>query len=358
MNAPLDLTELRRLLDGASMRNWAVRSGSSWEVRCPGLGQREDVVATFPYKGDPRAEDDARFVAAMRNALPGLLAEVERLRAAALFVPGEFVAHSGDTLRWKIECDALTGRDWEALALAAVEVLPPFGGVEGVPRGGLAFARALAEHSTPGGPLLIADDVCTTGASLDEHRAGRDAIGVVAFARGPVPDWVTPLLTLRAAAPASEDDEPHAFCVPATLWEETLSAARRYREGWTADLTAMKWWAPEHLSGATPAAMSLGERSAIEAIDAGCRAGSPPPTPAREQLVKVLASAYYDGQETGVFNAMADAVLALIAQPDREPLWRGTTEPIWSSSRMADRDDISTIPFPPGTAVRVDKDAP
>lgn len=88
---------------------------------------------------------------------------------------------------------------------------------------------------------------------------------------GPPPTAIDidPATIAPPSAPTSDDDEAHAFCVPATLWQETLSAARRYREGWTADLTAMKWWAPEHMHRDTPAAMSLGERSAIEAIDAG-----------------------------------------------------------------------------------------
>jgi adenine/guanine phosphoribosyltransferase-like PRPP-binding protein len=48
--------------------------------------------------------------------------------------------------------------------------------------------------------LLIVDDVWTTGGSMEEHRAGRDAIGAVLFARGPVADWVTPLFTLNELA--------------------------------------------------------------------------------------------------------------------------------------------------------------
>ena len=96
---------------------------------------------------------------------------------------------SGLHSSWKIECDALTPHDWYTLALIACELLPPFGAVEGVPRGGIAFAEALRRHVTAG-PLLICDDVLTTGASMERLRAGRDAIGVVAFARGPCPDWV------------------------------------------------------------------------------------------------------------------------------------------------------------------------
>jgi hypothetical protein len=52
------------------------------------------------------------------------------------------------------------------------------------------------------GPVLIADDVCTTGASMEEARAGRDCIGVVAFTRGSIPAWVTSLFTLAPKRPA------------------------------------------------------------------------------------------------------------------------------------------------------------
>lgn len=110
---------------------------------------------------------------------------------AALFRSGEFVAASGAVLPWKVECDALTAGDWECLAAVAAKLLPPFGRVEGVPAGGERFAAALREHVTNGcETLLIADDVLTTGGSMERHRAGRQAVGVVAFARRPTPPWV------------------------------------------------------------------------------------------------------------------------------------------------------------------------
>lgn len=100
----------------------------------------------------------------------------------ALFQTGDFTLHSGSKSKWKIMCEALTPEDWAGLAAIAAERLPAFGSVEGVPRGGLAFAEALKQYATTG-PLLIADDVMTTGASMEQQRAGRRAIGVVAFAR-------------------------------------------------------------------------------------------------------------------------------------------------------------------------------
>lgn len=121
-----------------------------------------------------------------------------------LFQLGDFTLRSGVKSGWKIECDALTPEDWAALALMAVGVLPPFGHVEGVPRGGLPFGDALYKHVTHGcSTLLIAEDVVTTGGSLERHRAGREAIGVVVFCRGVCPEWVTPLFLMARPRVAS-----------------------------------------------------------------------------------------------------------------------------------------------------------
>ena len=114
----------------------------------------------------------------------------------ALFKCGKFTSHSGLQLNWKIECDALSDDDWQGLACIASEILPPFGNVEGVPRGGLKFADALRQYITTG-PLLICDDVCTTGNSMETFRNNRNAIGVVAFSRGISPGWIIPLFTLK-----------------------------------------------------------------------------------------------------------------------------------------------------------------
>lgn len=113
-----------------------------------------------------------------------------------LFRMGEFALHSGAQSRFKIDCDALGAREIDALAAMLAEILPPFAWVEGIPTGGMRLAAAMARHGQPGNRLLIVDDVCTTGASLERQRRGRDAIGAVLFARGPVPEWVTPLFVL------------------------------------------------------------------------------------------------------------------------------------------------------------------
>lgn len=115
-----------------------------------------------------------------------------------LFRYGNFTLASGATSTWKIDCDALTSEDWDALAAMAVQILPPFGYVEGVPQGGIPFANALRRYRTEGSKtLLIAEDVVTTGGSMERFRGGRAlTIGVVVFARGRCPEWVIPLFQM------------------------------------------------------------------------------------------------------------------------------------------------------------------
>jgi pantetheine-phosphate adenylyltransferase len=122
-------------------------------------------------------------------------AQHERGAMTDLFQTGHFVLASGATSGWKIECDGISPAEWDALALMASEMLPPFGSVEGVPRGGIPFADALRKYATQG-PLLICEDVVTTGGSMERYRAGREANGVAVFARGTPPDWVVPIFTM------------------------------------------------------------------------------------------------------------------------------------------------------------------
>lgn len=112
-----------------------------------------------------------------------------------LFRSGDFTLHSGGKSDWIIDCQTLSDDDYETLARLAIRAVGRFGAVEGVPRGGIKFAAALKRYVMVSGPLLIADDVLTTGASMEDVRRGRVAIGVVIFARGPCPDWVEPLFT-------------------------------------------------------------------------------------------------------------------------------------------------------------------
>jgi orotate phosphoribosyltransferase len=122
-----------------------------------------------------------------------------------LFVPGEFTAASGKTLRTKIECDALTAQDWDGIAELAFPMLPPFAHVNGVPRGGIPFAKAMEKYAVPNEKavdegvysILVCEDVITTGGSVEKwmnHLRGlypahiNDFIIVCAFARGKLPD--------------------------------------------------------------------------------------------------------------------------------------------------------------------------
>jgi orotate phosphoribosyltransferase len=126
-----------------------------------------------------------------------------------LFQAGDFTLRSGRKSGYKIECDALTPADWEGIAAMVAEegLLPPFSAVSGVPRGGLPFANALARFATrdPAAPVLICEDVVTTGASMERWRRALAEdpqlipprggyIGVCFIARGKCPDWVTPVL--------------------------------------------------------------------------------------------------------------------------------------------------------------------
>ncbi len=109
-----------------------------------------------------------------------------------MFNFGNFKSSSGLILSWKIECDHLVAEDWECFARIVRDHVGRFGKVEGVPRGGLPFADALQPYATKG-PLLIVDDVLTTGASMEAHRKGRLALGFVLFSRGVTPGWVQPI---------------------------------------------------------------------------------------------------------------------------------------------------------------------
>lgn len=124
---------------------------------------------------------------------------------AKLFSAGDFTLHSGLPSAWKIDCDALTDSDISTIARMLCDLLPPFGSVEGVPRGGLRLASALADHRSKG-PLLIVDDVLTTGGSMERHRNGRDAIGAVIFARGKCAPWIIPLFSITSQDATTRKD--------------------------------------------------------------------------------------------------------------------------------------------------------
>lgn len=111
-----------------------------------------------------------------------------------MFKKQDFTSHAGLSLNWKIECDDLTDEDIETLAWVVSRKFT-FGSVKGIPRGGLRLAAALEQYCTTG-PRLLVDDVLTTGSSLVAEYSKGD-IGVVIFARGNCPKWVTPIFQFR-----------------------------------------------------------------------------------------------------------------------------------------------------------------
>lgn len=111
---------------------------------------------------------------------------------------------------FKIDCDALTDTDLETLALHFAAAIKPagqvYGEIVGVPRGGVRFADALQRHVRTSGNQwqthLIVDDVLTTGNSMEAYWRERypnrfsGVRGLVIFARGPCPEWITPIFKM------------------------------------------------------------------------------------------------------------------------------------------------------------------
>ena len=110
---------------------------------------------------------------------------------------GWFRSHSGLQLPWKVNADTLSDDDIMGIA-QIIRWKFAFSTVIGVPRGGLRLAEALKPYTEPYYPELIVDDVLTTGKSMEAYRlAAPTAIGVVVFARAPVPNWVWPIFQVN-----------------------------------------------------------------------------------------------------------------------------------------------------------------
>lgn len=114
-----------------------------------------------------------------------------------LFQLGNFTLHSGIQSFFKIDCDALTNNDWQTLARMIYENVPKFRKVIGIPKGGIKLADALKQYRFPNpeNPVLIVDDVLTTGNSMEnmKRQIGDNCIGAVVFARNKCPDWIISL---------------------------------------------------------------------------------------------------------------------------------------------------------------------
>ena len=137
-----------------------------------------------------------------------------------LFQIGDFISHAGLKLPWKIECDALSKDEWRALARMIMDYQKrPFSRAVGIPRGGIPLAEALDEYSTRSidDPVLIADDVYTTGTSFKqfvfENYPNSEIFQWCVFARTPPQNGVKALFTMPKLAtgagfePASLADE-------------------------------------------------------------------------------------------------------------------------------------------------------
>lgn len=121
----------------------------------------------------------------------------------ALFVDEKFISHAGLKLAWKIEMDALYVSDWRCLTKIILEYeTRPFCKAVGIPRGGARLGNMLNESAAgnPNDPVLIVDDVYTTGTSfknfIAENYPDEDVICWAVFARDVVTDPINILFQM------------------------------------------------------------------------------------------------------------------------------------------------------------------
>ena len=129
---------------------------------------------------------------------------VENFELIKLFQIGDFKSHAGLSLKWKIECDAIDHSEWKALARMIMDYQKePFYKAVGIPRGEIPLQNALNEYASNNkeDPLLVCDDVYTTGTSFREFCTTQEkiyAIKWVIFARRPIylNDGINALFTM------------------------------------------------------------------------------------------------------------------------------------------------------------------
>ncbi len=122
-----------------------------------------------------------------------------------LFKKEKIKLSSGKISDFKIECDVFTDEDWECLAYLISKKIK-FKSVKWIPTGGNKLAEYLLKYriNDKSLPLLICDDVLTTGNSMENLKGllidvgvkNKDIKGVVIFARGKCPNWITPLFPM------------------------------------------------------------------------------------------------------------------------------------------------------------------
>jgi orotate phosphoribosyltransferase len=115
-------------------------------------------------------------------------------RTSDLFQAGNFTLHSGEEATWKIEADSLSKEEIKLFARLIAEKVA-FRDVYGVPQGGLRLAKRLRRYrrTDPALPVLLVDDVLTTGTSMEQMKEqfeGIPIVGIVLFARNPPPSWI------------------------------------------------------------------------------------------------------------------------------------------------------------------------
>lgn len=121
----------------------------------------------------------------------------------ALFNYGRVKLSSGKMSDFKIDCDALSDEDLDGLAqkMVASWNYIKFKRVVPIPTGGIRFAEALKRyldvHESYDEPILIVDDVWTTGKSMNKaaekyKKKGFQVEGTVIFARSAPDTWIMP----------------------------------------------------------------------------------------------------------------------------------------------------------------------
>ncbi len=120
----------------------------------------------------------------------------------SIFQLFDFTLPNGDSTFYKIECDHLTDGDIECFAKMVGHV--SFKSVEGIPRGGLPFAKALEKYIDPESEVhLVVDDVLASGTAMTNAMQaasdrGEEVVrGVVIFSRGPKINNCVPIFQMH-----------------------------------------------------------------------------------------------------------------------------------------------------------------
>ena len=122
-----------------------------------------------------------------------------------LFQDVDVVGHAGGRLTWKIECDALSTEEWRVLGNLILHYEKrPFRVAIGIPTGATELGNILNQYATGESqhPVLVVDDVYTTGTSFREfkeaHYKDEHIIQWVCFARKPTSPDINALFTMPA----------------------------------------------------------------------------------------------------------------------------------------------------------------